>query len=182
LRGGKSVPLAIAVCLLADGALVRAHRADEYLQAARIDIEPGRVGLELDLTPGIAVARAVVDQIDRNHDGRVSTDEQAAYERRVLEEVGVQIDGRAVQLRLTASRFPALDAFGRGEGTIRLQSAAVFPALSGGAHQLRFRNTHRRDVSVYLANALVPASARIAISAQHRDGDQSELLIDFAAR
>ena len=32
-----------------------AHRLDEYLQAARLGIDPDRVELQLDLTPGAAV-------------------------------------------------------------------------------------------------------------------------------
>ena len=45
--------LALALTI-AGGAGVSAHRRDEYLQAARLAIDPGRVQLELDLTPGIA--------------------------------------------------------------------------------------------------------------------------------
>ena len=51
---------------------VSAHRRDEYLQAARLAIDPGRVQLELDLTPGIALAEAIIADIDRNRDGSLS--------------------------------------------------------------------------------------------------------------
>ena len=61
----------------------------------------------------------------------------------------------------------------RGEGTIRLQAAATLPRLSTGAHQLLFRNSHHPDRSVYLANALVPESDDVAVTAQRRDGDQT---------
>ena len=54
------------------GAEVSAHRRDEYLQAARLAIDPGRVQLELDLTPGIALADAIIADIDRNRDGSLS--------------------------------------------------------------------------------------------------------------
>jgi hypothetical protein len=47
----------------AAGAGVSAHRLDECLQAARIAIEPDHVGLELDLTPGRAVADAIIADI-----------------------------------------------------------------------------------------------------------------------
>ncbi|HXI29434.1 MAG TPA: hypothetical protein VNG89_13440, partial [Vicinamibacterales bacterium] len=50
-------------------ARVSAHRRDEYLQAARLAIDPGRVQIELDLTPGIALAEAILADIDRNRDG-----------------------------------------------------------------------------------------------------------------
>ena len=61
-----------------------AHRRDEYLQAARLAIDPGGVQLELDLTPGIALAEAIIADIDRNRDGSLSDDEQRAYGRLVL--------------------------------------------------------------------------------------------------
>ena len=183
MRAGRTVALAIAASVAAaGGTFVSAHRADEYLQAARLDVEPGRVGVELDLTPGIAVASEVVSDIDRNHDGKLSAEEQAAYEHRVLDAVDVQLDGRALRMRPLASRFPDVEAMRRGDGTIRLRSSAVVPALPAGRHRLLFRNTHRRELSVYLANALVPESDRIGITAQLRDGDQSELTIEFIAR
>ena len=58
---------------------VSAHRRDEYLQAARLAIDPGGVQLELDLTPGIALAEAIIADIDRNRDGALSQDEQRDY-------------------------------------------------------------------------------------------------------
>ena len=70
----------------------------------------------------------------------------------------------------------------RGEGTIRLHSTATLPRLSAGLHQLLFRNSHHPDRSVYLANALVPESDDVAVTAQRRDGDQTELTIDYVLR
>ncbi|HVD92322.1 MAG TPA: hypothetical protein VNC21_08575, partial [Vicinamibacterales bacterium] len=58
---------------------VWAHRRDEYLQAARLAIDPARVEIELDLTPGIALADTIIADIDRNRDGLFSPDEQQAY-------------------------------------------------------------------------------------------------------
>ena len=40
----------------------------------------------------------------------------------------------------------------------------------------------RRDVSVYLANALVPRSDRVVITAQRRDPAQRDLTIDYVLR
>ena len=133
-----------------------AHRLDEYLQAARIDIEPDRAEVQLDLTPGVAVAEGIIADIDRDRDGLLSADETDAYVSRVLGAVVLELDGRPLHVRPTAATFPELDAFRRGEGTIRVQSGAVLPPLADGDHQLHFRNTHDRGASVYLANALVP--------------------------
>src|SRR4029079_17085919 len=78
--------------------------------------------------------------------------------------------------------FPAADAMKRGEGTIRLHLAAAIPRQSGGVHQLFFRNRHHPDRSVYLANALVPETSQVSVTAQRRDTDQTELTIDYLVR
>ncbi len=157
-----------------------AHRRDEYLQAARIAIAPGRVDLQLDLTPGIAVADAIIAEIDRNRDGVLTADEKQAYVARVLSAIELDLDGQPIHVQgPAASTFPEVEAFRRGEGTIALQLRATLPPLPDGAHQLAYHNTHRRDVSVYLANALMPDSDRVSIRAQQRDVDQRDLTIDY---
>jgi hypothetical protein len=66
-----------------------------------------------------------------------------------------------------------------GVGVIRIRSSARFPAAAAGRHELTYRNTHESDISVYLANALVPTDNQIEITAQRRDSSQSELAIDY---
>jgi hypothetical protein len=160
---------------------VSAHRRDEYLQAARLAVEPDRVELQLDLTPGIDVAEAIIGDLDRDRDGVLSAHEQHAYVARVFDGLELRIDGRPVHADPMAT-FPDLDAFRRGEGTIRLRSSAIVRRVSAGAHSLMFRNRHRPDVSVYLANALVPDGDGIAITAQRRDPAQRDLTIDYIVR
>lgn len=182
-NSAAAVLLAVALTLAVAVADVSAHRRDECLQAARLAIAPGRVELQLDLTPGIAVAGTIVVDIDRNGDGSLSAGEKQAYVERVLNDIALEVDGRRLHLQQPASsHFPDLDAFGRGEGTITLRSNADLPHLSEGPHRLSYRNTHRRDVSVYLSNALVPDSDRVAISAQLRDSDQRDLTIEYVLR
>jgi hypothetical protein len=158
---------------------VSAHRRDEYLQAARLAIDPGRVELELDLAPGIVLAEAILADIDRNRDGSLSRDEQQAYSALVMGALTLEVDGVPVRARLGDASFPDAEAMRRGEGTIRIQAVATLPRLSIGAHQLLFRNRHHPDRSVYLANALVPGSDEVAVTAQRRDWNQSELIIDY---
>jgi hypothetical protein len=159
-----------------------AHRRDEYLQAARLAIDPERVQIELDLTPGIALAEAILTDIDLDRDGSLSAEEQRAYASAVLGALELEGDGRPLRMQPGACSFPDAEAIRRGEGTIRLQSAATFPRLSIGAHRLSFRNGHHPDRSVYLANALVPASDRVAVTAQRRDVAQRQLTIDYVMR
>jgi hypothetical protein len=182
-RASSRAACALALMMAIVGrAEVSGHRLDEYLQAARLAIGPDRVEIELDLTPGIAVADAIVRDIDRNRDGSVSPDEQRAYGSLVLNALDLEADGKPLAVQLRVSDFPDVDAMRRGEGTIRLQTVATLPRLSVGAHELSFRNRHVPDRSVYLANALVPESDQVEVRAQRRDGDQRELIIDYVVR
>jgi hypothetical protein len=178
---GTALVLALAIAAVVDSG-VSAHRRDELLQAARIAIEPSRIELALDLTPGIEVADAIITDMDRDRDGTVSADEQQGYVGRVLAAIELELDGQPLQVEPVAATFPHLDAFRRGEGTVHLQSAITLPRVPDGGHQLSFRNAYRRDVSVYLANALVPESDRVAVRAQRRDGEQRDLTIDYVVR
>jgi hypothetical protein len=168
--------------VIAWGTGVSAHRVDEFLQATRIAIDPDRVQLELDLTPGIALAETILAEIDRNHDGSLSTDEQRAYGSLVLNALALDIDGTALRAELASSSFPGPAEIRRGEGTVRFHLTAALPRLAGGVHHLLFRNRHHPDRSVYLANALVPATGLVSVTAQRRDGNQSELTIDYLLR
>ena len=159
-----------------------AHRKDEYLQAARVDLEPGMVRLDLNLTPGIALADAVIADIDRDRDGSFSRDEQRNYGRLVLSALTLEIDGTRVRAGVLGSEFPDVEAIKHGEGTIRMQLAGSLPRLSAGSHQLLLRNRHNPDRSVYLANALVPRTADVEVTAQRRDETQAELTIDYLLR
>jgi hypothetical protein len=183
LRAGSFAAVAVAlIAAVSFGSGVSAHRRDEYLQAARLAVEPGRVDLELDLTPGIGVSSATIADIDRDHDGRLSMEEKYAYGGRVFDAVVVALDGAPLHMTPVSSVFPDLDAFRHGEGTIHLRSTVALPPQAGGDHQLSFRNLDPRDGSVYLANALVPRSDRIVITAQRRDTTQRDLTIDYVLR
>ncbi|HEY1233474.1 MAG TPA: hypothetical protein VGH22_08860 [Candidatus Binatia bacterium] len=52
--------LSLLVALLAVPSTVFAHRDDEYLQATLVAIEPSGIRLQINLTPGIAVAERVI--------------------------------------------------------------------------------------------------------------------------
>lgn len=174
---------AIAIGLIALAATpTSAHRRDEYLQAARIAIDPARVEIEIDLTPGIALAHGIVADIDRDRNGSVGVEEARAYALRVRGDIRLEVDGRPLPLELIDRRFPTVDAMFNGEGTIQIRLAAPAPSLAAGAHRLRYRNVHRQEIGVYLANALVPTSPRVAVLTQRRDVDQRELVIEYALR
>jgi hypothetical protein len=183
LRAGKPavVLLAVTAAVVASRG-VSAHRLDECLQAARIAIEPTHVELELDLTPGMAVADAIVAEVDRDRDGSLSAAEKQAFVRRVLSAIDLENDGRSLDVTPGATTFAAIDALRRGEGMIRFRADARLPNQSPGTHHIVFRNRYRAAVSAYLANALVPESDRVAVTTQHHDAQQRDLTIDYVVQ
>ncbi len=163
-------------------AALSAHRRDEYLQAARLAIEPDRVELQLDLTPGIALADRVIAEIDRDRDGVVSDAETRAYASAVQQDLALDLDGHGLPLALRESRAATAESMSKGEGTLQLRWQAALPPLADGTHRLTFRNRHHNDIGVYLANVLVPASDRVGVTAQDRDVDQREFTVDYELR
>jgi hypothetical protein len=180
-RNSRAVWLTAAALVAATAAL-SAHRKDEYLQAARLAIDPGRVQIELDLTPGIAVAEDVLRAIDLDRNGALTPAETSAYATSVMRDISLDVDGQPLSARVLSTDVPGIESVRRGEGTIRLQLAASLPPLTAGGHQIRYRNAHRPDVGVYLANALVPSTDRVAVTGQERDVDQRELRVDYRLR
>lgn len=159
-----------------------AHRLDEYLQAARLSLTTEAVVVELDLTPGVTVAPSVLAAIDTDRDGRLSASEQATHAERLLQDVHLAIDGRALHPSVIHAAYPPAETLADGTGTIRLELRAQFGRTTNGKHQLRLHNDHRPDIGVYLANALVPTTSAVAITGQERDGDQRELLVEYDVR
>jgi hypothetical protein len=180
LRAGKAsaIPIAVMAAAIAVTGL-SAHRRDELLQAARIAVDTNGLDVELDLTPGIDVSEVFLAEADLNRDGALSADEQWAYCRRVAAALRLELDGLPLQLTSRACMFPAPGEISRGEGTIQLRASASAPQMSVGDHQVVFRNGFQPARSVYLANALVPSSDDLAVTAQHRDADQRSLAIDY---
>ena len=88
------------------------------------------------------------------------------------------IDGRRSTLALVSRQFPSVDELRAGSGVISFVMRADV-AHAGGAHQLRVENGYRRDVSVYLANALRPDGGAVTIASQRRDPSQQTLTLDY---
>jgi hypothetical protein len=97
----------------------------------------------------------------------------------MLGSIDLAVDGRPLAVTNSSASFPDVAALRRGEGTIAMRSDVRLPNLPAGEHRVQFRNRYRHDVSVYLANALVPESGRVAVMAQHRAADQGDLTIDY---
>lgn len=165
--------------LLALPIAATAHRLDEYLQATLVAIEPGQIQLQLQLTPGVQVADAVLRLLDLNRDGRIDAEEAAAYADLVKSALTLQLDGRTVPLTVQAVDCPETAALRSGVGGIQIELNAASGSLAAGAHQLTFENRHQTNRSVFLVNALVPRSKDIVIGRQERNESQSRATIHF---
>lgn len=164
---------------LAGSVPISAHRLDEYLQATRVDIGLNRVNLEIDLTPGVSIAKQVTGWIDTNGDGELSEAEGLAYANEVLTSLAVTVDRTPVALTMGDVRLPAVADMAGGLGTIRLRVSAALPEAMNGSHELTVVNSHQPRISIYLSNGLVPSDSRIQILTQQRDRDQHRLTIGY---
>jgi hypothetical protein len=171
--------LACVLCALAFQATAAAHVLDEYVQAAQIVLAPDGARVELRLTPGVQVAGRVFKMIDSDGDGQISSAEEQAYARRVMQDIALEVDGRRAPLALTGVHFPSRREMSEGVGAIRLDLAAEAASGASGEHRLSFRNDHLPEISDYLVNALVPATSEIKISGQTRDPLQREMRLSF---
>jgi hypothetical protein len=170
--------VAAVLCVAALAPCPEAHQLDEYLQAARLDLSRDHVGLELDLTPGIAIAPQIIALIDTDADGSISEAEMTAYAKQVLRDVSLHVDGEPSALTLTRATFPAWADVREGLGTIRLEAVAPASLVRAGSHQIVYESAHQPATSAYLVNALKPAAGGIVIGNQRRDIRQRRIELD----
>ena len=171
--------LTLLITLLALPSAVFAHRDDQYLQATLVAIEPSGVRLQINLTPGVAVAEQVLAQIDRDRDDAISQNEAAAYAELLKRDLTLRVDGRKLELKLTASEFVEPAELRTGSGTIQVEFSAISGPLATGPHRLTLENRHLAPMSVYLINAAQPKFATIQITRQKRNDSQSTGEIEF---
>jgi polyphosphate kinase len=172
--------LPLLLVLLAVPSAVFAHRDDQYLQATLVAIEPSGVRLQINLTPGMAVAEQMIALIDRDRDGAISKNEAAAYAESLKRDLTLRVDGRKLELKLTESEFVAPEELRTGSGIIQMEFSATPGALAAGAHRLTLDNRHLTTISVYLINAVRPRFGSIQITRQKRNDNQSLGEIEFS--
>jgi hypothetical protein len=173
----RRLPLLLASLVFPSA--VFAHRVDEYLQATLVVIDPGSLRLQINLTPGVAVADKVLAVIDRDRDGAISPNEAAAYAESLRRDLTLRLDRRDLELKVTASKFPAPAELRTGWGIIQVEFTAAPGRLAAGAHRLTLENRHLAAVSVYLINAARPRSDTVQINSQKRNDNQSTGEIEY---
>jgi hypothetical protein len=175
----RQLPLLIA--LLAFPSAAFAHRLDEYLQATLVAIKPVGFRLQINLTPGVAVAEQVIALIDRDRDGVISTNEAAGYAELLKRDLIVRLDQRSVELKLATSFFPEPTDLRTGLGIIQVEFSVTPDKHAAGLHKLSLENRHLPGMSVYLFNSAQPESASVRITGQKRNENQStgEIVFDL---
>ena len=169
----------LLLALLVLPAAAFAHRDDQYLQATLVAIEPNGVRLQINLTPGVAVAGQVIAVIDRDRDGAISQNEAAAYAESLRRDLTLRMDGRKLELKLTASEFVEPAELRTGSGTMQMEFSAISGPLAAGPHRFTLENRHLTTISVYLINAAQPRFATVQITGQKRNPNQSAGEIEF---
>ncbi len=182
MRAARAAAALVAALVCAAGTGVGAHRYDEYLHASRIAIAPDGVRIEMRLTPGMAVAEAVIGEIDTNRDAVLSAAERQVYAQRVLGGLSLRLDDVAVPLTLMESTVPAAGALRGGDQAITIVVDARLPQSAAGSHRLSFRNANVAHGAVYLANALMPEDERVSITGMTHAVDQSGLTVAYMVR
>jgi len=160
------------------GHLGFAHRLDEYLQSTLVSVEKGRAELEVRLTPGVAIVPMVLAEIDRNGDGVMSEAEQREYADRVVRDLVVTAGGERLTPRLVSAKFPTIEEMRDGSGEILIELETVLRSDVRN-RSLTFENGHMRQISAYLANALVPSDPGVRIAGQYRNSSQSVYRLDY---
>ncbi len=175
----RRVLIGLVLAAAAMPATTAAHRLDEYLQASRVSIARDRIAFEVDLTPGANIASDIIASLDRDGDTAISPLEARSYGQSVLADLGVELDGRPLSLTLNGVEISTIAELREGVGAIRLQATATIDGSGAGRRNLHLVNGHQPGRSVYLANALVPATTDVRIVSQSRDFHQRDLTIEY---
>jgi hypothetical protein len=121
----------------------------------------------------------VIAKIDRDRNGAISKNEAATYAESLKRDLTLHIDGRNLDLKLTASEFVPPEELRTGSGIIQMEFSAISGPLAAGPHKLTLENRHLPTISVYLINAAQPRFATVRITRQKRNANQSAGEIEF---
>jgi hypothetical protein len=157
-----------------------AHPVDEVVQAAYLTLALGEVRVELDLTPGIAVADAVLWSLDANADQRIDAMEARSYAQRVLQQSTLTLDGVTTPLRLEKIIVPPYPELKSQGGTLKIYAVAGRTDRAGG-HTLSYGNHYEPAKCQCIANVFLQPAAgwRYQVArAQHSD-DGRLLLVAY---
>jgi hypothetical protein len=176
-RAGAAAGLAL-LAVAAGPAL--AHPYDEVVQGAYLTLAPGQVRLELDLTPGPAVAGALLASLDHNGDRRVTDQEARAYAAQVLGQSSLVLDGAPAHWRVDRVVTPDYQALKLESDTLKIYAVAD-RADRPGPHTLSYDNRYQPAKSQCIANIFLQPGGgwRYAVAGQKHSEDGRALTVSF---
>lgn len=157
-----------------------AHPVDSVAQVAYLTLGPGVIQIELDVTPGREVAKAVLAGLDANGDGIIAKDEARAFGQMVLDQTQLRVDGTAVRWSRFDVGVPDDALLASGNATISIVGM-VATQDSAAAHSLTFRNDYAPAKSLWTANVFLQDDDlwRYEITAQKHDNDGRTLSVQY---
>lgn len=158
--------------------IAQAHQLDETLVGSLVLLSPARISVQVDITPGVLLARDVHALIDLDRDGTISPAEEAALGQQWAKQARVEVDGAEGSLRAVSSQVPELQTLLSGNGIIRILGV-VDVAQDAGSHDFSFENGNGLPNSVFTVNALKPADDQIRIVRQDRDIRQQAYSVQY---
>lgn len=175
----RPAPILLALLPLLLPGRASAHPLDEVVQGAYLSLAPGRVLLELDLTPGPLVAGSFIKALDPNADGKVSAAEARVYARQVLGQSSLRVNSVAVPWTLDQVEVPPVPALKVG-GVIKIYATAKRPDRAG-AQTLTYQNRYQPVKSQWMANIfLLPgADWQYAVTGQQHSNDGRQLTVTY---
>lgn len=173
----RAAPVLLALLLGTAGA----HPLDEVVQGAYLSLAPGKVLLELDLTPGPLVAEPFIKALDPNADGKVTAAEARAYAGRVLGQSTLEVNGAAIPWTLDQVEVPPVPALKVG-GVIKIYATAKRPDRTG-AQTLTYQNRYQPVKSQWMANIfLLPGAGwQYGVTGQQHSNDGRGLTVTYTA-
>ena len=161
-------------------AWVGAHPVDEVVQGAYLTLIPGKLRLEVDITPGSAVTAVIINSLDEDGDRLVSTTEARAYAHRVLEQSTLVLDGITTSWTLETVIVPPYRNLELGNDSIRIYAVAKRPD-KGGAHSLSYDNRYQPARSQWTANIFLQPGAGwlYQVTGQQRSPDGQHLAVAY---
>jgi len=173
--------LCLCLALLSGGA--GAHPVDEMVQGAYLTLTPGAVQLELDLTPGSKVAEPLINALDPNADGKVTTAEARVFAGRVLAQSTLTINGTALRWTLDEVTVPPLQNLKLGSDTIKIYAVAQRPDQVGAA-TLSYQNRYQPVKSQWMANIFLQPGAgwQYGVTGQQHSNDGRGLTVKYTVK
>ncbi len=166
--------------VLAPAPAAQAHALDAYLQASYLTVTPAQIVVELDLTPGVLAAPAILPLLDTDGDASISEAEGRAYVESVLASVSLQVDGEVASLEITKIELPTYLTIQAGYGMIRVFTQAALPESQIETHQISYINGYAPTGSVYQVNTFVESAGAVTLGTQNRDDLRQSLRVDYS--